>query len=415
MERISTNMPNDDMQYYLRRKEEAVSDIQAKMANQTRIRQLADDPLGAAHAARFSSYLTRLERFEENTLSAKEHFNLVDGFLGEAGNILQKARELAVQGANGIYTKEDTAKIAVDVNELLKEFVSIANTSDSSGTYLFAGDRSTSEPFRFELGTVEGLGEDAPIRVEYRGSGASRRVEITDNVYSDLDIRGGDIFWAEKMRVASPLDASNYQVQRDASIFIDGVEIPLKTGDNVNSIIAKINDSPAPVRAFLDVQTRGLAMEGTDSHLISLEDQAGSDVLRQLGLIRGNSVQGATNWAPDARVSGASIFEVLINFRDALLRGDASYIGGQTLGGLDGALDNLNTRRTSYGSRNERVQTTWARLNTQIQDVNESLSREVGLDLASAAVEFGMMDMAHKASLQTAARILPQTLLDFLR
>jgi len=415
MERISTNMPNNDMQYYLRRKEQSISDIQEKIANQTRIRELAYDPLGAFRAVRFSSYLTRLERFESNTLSAKEYFNFVDGFLSEAEDILQKLRELTVQGANSVYTNENTAKIALEVNEILKEFLSIANSTDPTGNYLFSGDRLKTEPFRVELGTVDGIAESIPVRIEYRGSGASRYIEITDNVYSKLNIRGSEVFWSEKMRVASPLDASGFQIQNDTSIFIDGVEISLKSGDNVNTIIAKINDSKVPVRAFLDVHTRGLSLEGSDSHLISLEDKSDSNVLRTLGLIRDNVAQGTSNWQPDARISGASIFEVLINLRDAMLRGDHSYIGGQALAGIDGALDNLNTRRTTYGGRNERVQTTWLRLNTEIQDVNEKLSSEAGLDLASVAVEFGMMDMAHKVSLQTAARLLPQTLLDFLR
>lgn len=415
MERISTNMPNDDMQYYLRRKEQGLSDIQSKIATQTRIRELADDPLGASHAARYSSYLTRLERFEQNNLSAQEHYNHVDGYLGEANDIIQKLRELAVKGANGTWTEGDTALMGVEVNELLKELVSIANAVGPDGKYLFAGDKALSEPFRVALGTVNGIGDSSPLRVEYRGAGSNRRIEISDRTFSELDIPGGDVFWAERMQVASSLDASEYQVKEDSSIFVDGIEISLSLGDNVNTIAAKINDSAAPVKAFLDIETRGLALEGTDPHLIRLEDKEGSRVLQDLGLIRSNSVQGAPNWSSSARVSGGSLFEVAIGLRDALLRGDHNYIGGQGLGALDQALDNLNTRRNVMGSRSERVQSTGSRINMEIQNVSETLSREVGLDLASAAVEFGMMDMAHKAALQTAARILPPTLLDFLR
>ena len=43
------------------------------------------------------------------------------------------------------------------------------------------------------------------------------------------------------------------------------------------------------------------------------------------------------------------------------------------------------------------------------------LNREAGLDYASAAMDLAKMDFAHKAALQTAARIIPPTLLDFLR
>lgn len=408
-------MPNDDMQFYLRRKEEGLSNIQAKIANQTKLRELADDPIGASHAVRYDSYLTRLERFETNTQSAREHYKFVDDKLGAANDIAQKLRELAVQGANGVYTKEDTAKMAVEINELLKELVSISNSTDPSGAFAFAGDKVFTEPFRIVEGTVDGLEGPAPIQVEYRGAGAHRRTEITDRAYADLDLSGGDAFWAEKMQIASTFDASDYQVQENTSIFVDGIEIPLYTGDNVRTIAAKINDSAAPVKAFIDVDTKGLALEGTDAHLITLEDKNGSSVLRDLGLIRANSEQGAPNWNVSAHVSGGSLFDVAIQLRDALLRGDQAFVGGQSLAGMDQALANLSTRRTSVGSRQERVEATWARLNREIQDINESLSRETGLDMASAAMQFGMMDFSHKAALQTAARILPQTLLDFLR
>jgi flagellar hook-associated protein 3 FlgL len=58
---------------------------------------------------------------------------------------------------------------------------------------------------------------------------------------------------------------------------------------------------------------------------------------------------------------------------------------------------------------------TWKRLNQEIPDVTARLSRETGLDFATAAMELAQMDFAHKASLQVAAKILPTTLLDFLR
>jgi flagellar hook-associated protein 3 FlgL len=403
------------MQFYLRRKERGIADVQTKIASQTRIRELADDPVGASHAVRYASYRTRLERFEQNTLGAKEHYNHVDGFLGEANDIVQKLREFAVKGANGVWTKDDTAMMGIEVNELLKELATIANANGPDGKYLFSGDKSLTQPFRIVEGTVDGIGEAAPIRVEYRGAGANRQIELSDRSFSTLDMPGGEVFWAERMRVASSWDASGYQVQEATSIFVDKVEIFLSAGDDVNTIAAKINDSAAPIKAFLDIETQGLALEGTDPHLITLEDREGSRVLQDLGLTRGNSPQGAPNWGNDTRVSGGSLFDVAIGLRDALLRGDHNYVGGQALGGIDDALANLNMRRNVAGSRSERVETAWGRLNTEIQNVNHDLDREIGLDLADAAVELGMMDMAHRAALQTAARILPPSLLDFLR
>jgi flagellar hook-associated protein 3 FlgL len=408
-------MPNNDMRYYLRRQEDGLDNVQSKIASQSRILALRDDPLAASHAVRYQSYLARLERFEKNTYYAREHYNNTYAYMNEANAVLQRIRELAVQGANGTYAADDMKIMAGEINELIKELAAIANAQGPDGKQIFAGDRALSEPFRMVEGTVAGGGESMVVRVEYRGAGASRRTEISDGTYAELDISGGEAFWAEKMQIISTLDSSEFRVTEDAGIFIDGVEIPLSVGDTVQAVIAKINDSAAPVKAYLDPQTRGLALEGTNAHLIRLEDREGSRTLQELGLIRGNPVNGAPNWADSARVAGGSIFDMTIRLRDALYRGDQEFVGSLGIGGLDLALGNLNAKISELGSREERAEMTWQRLNQEIPDVTAQLGREAGLDFINAAAELGMMDFAHRAALQTTAKILPPTLLDFLR
>ena len=91
------------------------------------------------------------------------------------------------------------------------------------------------------------------------------------------------------------------------------------------------------------------------------------------------------------------------------------FIGGLGIGGIDSAMDNIRTRLTDIGSRQERVMMTWQRLNDEIPNVTAMLARESAVDMIHAATNLGMMDLAHRAALQTAAKILPPTLLDFLR
>jgi flagellar hook-associated protein 3 FlgL len=408
-------MPNNDMQYYLRRQEEGLNNIQAKIAGQSRIRELRDDPLAASHAVRYQSYLARLERFEKNTYYAREHYNNTYAYMNEANSVLQRIRELALQGAHGTYAPEDLKIMAGEINELVKALADIANAQGPDGKQIFAGDRALSQPFRIVEGTAAGGGESMVVRVEYRGAGASRRTEISDGAYAELDISGGEAFWAEKMQIISTLDASEYRVAADTSVFVDGVEIPLTLGDTAQAVIAKINDSSAPVKAYMDPQTRGVALEGTNAHLIRLEDREGSQVFQDLGLIRGNLQSGAPNWSGSARTAGGSIFDMAIRLRDALYRGDQEFAGSLGVGGIDLALGNLHARIAELGSREERVEMTWQRLNQEIPDVTAQLGREAGLDFIDAATELGMMDFAHRAALQTTAKILPPTLLDFLR
>jgi flagellar hook-associated protein 3 FlgL len=414
-------MPNVDMQYYLRRQEEGLGKMQSKISSNSRILELRDDPLAASHAVRYASYLARLERFEKNTLYAQDHFRVTYDYMNEANDVLQRVRELAVAGANGTYAPEDLKNIGVEVNELLKELVALANSVGPDGKQIFAGDKAFTEPFRLVEGAVEGGGENMVVRVEYRGAGASRKTEITDGRYEELDMGGGEVFWAEKMQIFSTVDATGYRVNAAGAFYVDGVEINVNPGDTLHTIVAKINESPAPVKAYVDPETKGLALEGTNAHLIRLEDRrdsaAGpaSRVLEDLGVIRGNAENSAPNWSASARVYGGSAFDMVIRLRDALFRGDQDFIGSQGIGGMDLALGNLHARIAGIGSRQERAEKTWARLNQEIPDVEAALGRESAVDYADAALELGMMDFAHRAALQTAAKIIPPTLLDFLR
>jgi flagellar hook-associated protein 3 FlgL len=123
----------------------------------------------------------------------------------------------------------------------------------------------------------------------------------------------------------------------------------------------------------------------------------------------------APNWSNSARVAGGSMFDMVIRLRDAMFRGDHDFIGSQGIAGMDLALGNLGSRIAEIGSRQERAEMAWTRLNQEIPDVASSIARESSVNMADAATDLKMMQFAHQASLQTAAKILPQTLLDFLR
>ncbi|GHV67337.1 flagellar hook-associated protein FlgL [Spirochaetia bacterium] len=415
MRRVSTQMPNTDLQYYLRRQEEGIAHTQKMIETQKGVLNLRDDPMAASHAVRYESYLSRLERFEKNTLSARDHYNQVDGYIKQANEVLQRVRELTVLGANGTNGPDELNYIGREINELLKELVSVSNAVGKDGKQIFAGDKAFTEPFRIVEGTVQGAGESVVVRVEYRGAGPARRTEISEQNYADLDLGGGEVFWAEKMQIYSGYDATDYRVTSPGAFILDGVEINVTPGDTLPSIVAKINEASAPVKAYIDPDSRGLVLEGTNAHLIRLEDKEGSQVMQDLGMITANNDPSAPNWNPSAKVAGGSIFDMVIRVRDALFRGDQDFIGSQGIGGMDLALTNIQSRLATVGSRYERAEMTWNRLNDEIPRVAQALSNETGLDMATALTDLAMMDFAHKASLQVGARIIPPTLLDFLR
>jgi flagellar hook-associated protein 3 FlgL len=415
MQRISTNMANDDMQYYARRREAQLLNTQNQISSQNRIQELRDDPAAAAHATRHQSYLHRLERYSENIEMAQLRHRESEVYMQEAVGILQRARELALQGAHGTYTRSDTQAMATEVNQLLNQLVEAANAKGGDGAMLFAGDRTQGAPFRTIEGRVEGFDEPVISQVQYLGTISENRTEIADGSYIPLNFAGNKVFWAENQQVFSSVDATGYVVGQDTSIFVDGQEIQLRTGDSISGIIAKINDSGAPARARLDPIQNSLVIESTSPHQLWLDDGEGGRVLADLGILNGRGNAPPQNVASSARVFGGSMFDTLITLRDQLAAGDTIDTGGRALGGIDSSLENVLGRLGTLGSYDERLSLAFDRTENTIPQITDRYSNEVDVNMTEAITELRMLEFTHRAALGAAARVIQPTLLDFLR
>lgn len=404
---------NNDMQYWLRRSEDSMASTQNRLSRQEKLENLRDDPLAAARSVRYESFVGRLQRYEQNVQYTKDRAALAEGYMRQTQDIMQRVRELAVTGATGTFTKEDTAAMAVEVDQLLAEMVSLGNARGPDGDFLFAGDKAKTEPFRAVSGYIEGAGSATTVGVDYLGGVGTPKAEISEASYLPMNLPGDAVFWSERQRIASGADASTYRVMDNASIFIDGARIELKPGDTVHAIIAKINDSGAAVKASLDPARNSLVLEATDAHRVRLEDGAGGRVLADLGILSGSGVP--SDYAPTARVSGGSLFDSVIALRDALYKGDHIDVGGRVLASIDAGMDNMGRRLAEAGSMVERLDAAALRLNREIPDMTRLLADAKDLDMSQAITDFKMMEYARTAALQMAGRVLPKSLLDFLR
>ncbi len=414
MRRISSNLQHTDMQHALRRQESRLSDENNKISNQRKLNNLRDDPLSAGHVVRYQSYLTRLERFERNTKTVQDQIKISEGYVNQSLQVLQRVRELAVAGAHGTFTPGDLKNIASEVDELLNELVSNANATGPDGIRLFAGTKSHTEPFETVLGDMDGAGSRMIMNVRYNGSVGTKDVEVDEQSWMGNDQPGNRVFWAERQSLFSEVDATTFVVKADTSITVDGVDVPLVAGDNVHSIISKINDSGAAVKAHLDPVTNGLNLETTDARQLWLDDAEGGNVLSSLGMIR-QGQRPPYNIAPSVKLSGGSLFDSVISLRTALLSGDQESIGGRVLGSLDGAVDNLTTRLAELGSKYERSEVTASRIATQTLNVAAAESREGDIDFTKAVTALKMYEYTHQASLSTAGKLYSHTLLDYVR
>ena len=414
MRRISSGMNNADTQMHLRLQESKLNKASNQMGSQRRIHELRDDPIAAGHLVRYQSFLSRVENFEKNALTLSDQFVLREGYMSNSLDVMQRVREIAVTGANGIYTKDDMRDMAMEVDELLKELVQNANAVSSDGNSIFAGTNTKSSAFDVEMGTVQGSAVPLISNVKYNGTIDMNKVEVDERKYLSVDNAGNRTFWAEQQQLFGGRDASAWQASADSTISVDGVAINIKAGDNVYALASKINDSGAAVRAKIDPVTRGLNLETTDARQLWLSDVNGS-VLSDIGIIKDASQKPPYNIGNSVRVSGGSMFDTVIALRDALLKGDAEEVGGRVLGALDSGIANLVTRIAKSGSQYERAQLNVQRNSATAMNVTQQISREGDLDITKAITDMKMLDYTYQATLSNAGKMFNSTLLNYMR
>lgn len=414
MQRISSQMNNNNTQSSLRLQESRLNAANNQIGSQRRIQQLRQDPIAAGHLVRYQSYLQRVNQYEKNALTLSDQFSVREGYMTDSLDIMQRVRELAVTGANGIYNKEDLKNMATEVDELLKALVQNANAVSADGNSIFAGTNTKTTAFDIEMGNVEGSGVPLIQNVRYNGNNNINLVEVDEGKYLQNDNIGDKTFWAEHQQLFGGRDALNWQSSSNNVISIDGVEIQINQGDNIYAVVSKINDSAAAVKASVDPIRNALNLETTDARQLWLQDVSGN-TLEELGIIKDSSQLPPYNIATGTRVSGGSMFDAVIAFRNALLSGDQEAIGSRVLGSLDQGIDSLVTRIAKSGAEYERAQLNATRNGKLALDVTQMVSREGDLDFTKAITDLKMLDYTNQATLSQAGKMYSSTLLNYMR
>lgn len=124
-----------------------VSRTQAQLSTGKQIISPADDPAGAARIENFRQAIERTEQFQDNIVLVRQRLDVEESNLESAGNILQRIRELTIQGKNDTFTFANRRAVASEVRQRLGELLSFANARDANGEYIFSGFQGLTKPF----------------------------------------------------------------------------------------------------------------------------------------------------------------------------------------------------------------------------------------------------------------------------
>ncbi len=422
MIRITDMMKNNQLVRNLGRHQLELDRVQNQLATGERIQAPSDDPGAATNQMYFRTRVDELDQFASNIDESRNRLNLMDGQLDRVGEIFQRVRVLAVQASNGIYQGDNAFElknaIAKEVDQHLRALIEIANGRDSTGRPLFGGHVSERPPFEPIESNIRGLRgvelANQIIQVEYRGDIGRQLRELDRGQYLDVNLPGNKVFWGTNVTLTGSVDNSGYSATTDQVFKIDGAEIRVAAGDTIDDIIDKINNANIEVRASKIGQDY-LSLHTTTPHQIWLEDVEGGTVLRDLGLINANKAEPPNNYSDTARVSGLSIFDVLIKFRNDLLAGDQLEISGRDLGNLDESLNNVLRYRAEVGARQNRVDQHEKRVSWDQTFMQELLVKNQGIDFPETIISLKWLETINQYAMNVGARIIKPQLMDFLR
>jgi flagellar hook-associated protein 3 FlgL len=161
-----------------------LTQTQAQLAQGKQIINASDAPNQAATIQRLKSILSRQESYQSSLNTVKARLQGEDSALQSVSELLVRAKEVAVQGANDTLNNGDRKALAKEMQSLRDQMLSLANTRDSNGNFLFAGSRVKQPAFSE---TANG----SPV---YMGDQTRMNVRVSDQQNIPINRTGTDAF-----------------------------------------------------------------------------------------------------------------------------------------------------------------------------------------------------------------------------
>lgn len=148
----------------LQRRQQGLAESQLQLTSGKRVQRASDDPVAAARAERALASISRSAADQRALEASRNAMTLTESALGDAGELLQQARETMIAAGNASYSDGERAALATRLRELRDQLLAVANRSDGTGGFLFGGLGAGGPPFSND---PSGSG------VDHNGSGGS--------------------------------------------------------------------------------------------------------------------------------------------------------------------------------------------------------------------------------------------------
>ena len=259
--KISTPLFFDRSTQMLTEVQGKLAKTQVQLSTGKEIVKPSDAPDKAALVIRLDSQISRQEGYLETLKAVNVRLTAEETALKNTSDVLYRIKELTLQGANDTLSKQDRQSVALEMRTLREQILSLSNSQDANGNYLFSGSRATQPAFA----------KDADGQIVYVGDHARMKVNVGDNRRMNLNLPGSDAF----VRVVR----ENQKGEKS------GVDFFQVLADAVTAIEA--GDSTDTQRAVLEVDalqngiTESLGQVGADLTVVDMQTNVLDETLLQ--------------------------------------------------------------------------------------------------------------------------------------
>lgn len=374
---------------------------EAQLASGRRINKPSDDPTGAAKVLDLTSTIAVIDQFSRNVGGAESSLAFEENVVASVNNSLQRVRELAIQGNNSSNSDSDRKAIAQELYQKLDEMISLANTRDAKGDYIFSGFSVDKPPFAEIAGSIVYQGDQGQRFVQI-GEGAQTAVgDSGDSVFSRIASGDGTIEVAAAASntgtaiVGEYGHSNNYQADNYTVTFSQALST-----DPITYVVT--DGAGGTVSTGTYAEGDSIAFTGVHLRLSGVPDD-GDEV----------SIDPSRN---------SSIFESVKGIADALNTPSADPAASaklhnavaQGLANLDQSLEHISSVRSGIGSRLNNIEA--------IHNINQDLKLQLetvvsetqDLDYAEAISRFNLQLTSLQAAQQAFIKTSGLTLFQYL-
>ena len=290
--RINTNMSALRSCYQLNRANDRLSASLERLSSGYKINSAEDSPVGAAMSQKMKTQLRGLDRAIQNASDGISVVETAEGALNEVTEMIQRMRQLSVQGANGTMSALDRQSLMDEISQLQDEIDRISNDTEYNTRGLINGELS-----RRTYTNIPG------IKSSYISDAvAAGRYEL---------IVGAEATYSELTSNAVDVPVTGIEV--DGTITVNGENVAIEKGETIDEVLDKI-------KSVADLSDISVNYDGTNITFKSdilgsnypIEINCTKELAEKLGLEMQMSAQGT-----DAVVTATMDENSLFKFPDS--------------------------------------------------------------------------------------------------